>query len=75
MPAIQPVGEMERQCTSKAELARRLHTSRSLIDRLPDPECDAVSLATMVRAAKAVGHTLRLELHRRRETTKLRAAD
>lgn len=60
--AFQLVGEMKQQSISKAELARRLETSRSQIERLLDPEYDTVSLATLARAAKAVGRTLHLEL-------------
>lgn len=60
--AFQLIGEMKQQCISKAEMARRLDTSRSQIDRLLDPEYDTVSLATLTRAARAVGRTLRVEL-------------
>src|SRR6266852_1790255 len=48
---------------SKAEMARRMHTSRAALDRLLDPEYDAVTLSTLRKAATAVGHKLRLELH------------
>ena len=47
---------------SKAEMARRMHTSRAALDRLLDPEYDAVTLSTLRKAAIAVGRELRLEL-------------
>ncbi len=47
---------------SKAEMARRMHTSRAALDRLLDPENDAVTLATLHKAAVAVGREIRLEL-------------
>jgi len=40
---------------SKTEMARRMNTSRSQLDRLLDPENHAVSLETLARAAHAVG--------------------
>lgn len=60
--AYQLATEMNRQKISKVEMARRLETSRSQLDRLLDPEKDNVTLATLARAAKAVGRTLHLEL-------------
>jgi predicted XRE-type DNA-binding protein len=47
---------------SKAEMARRMHTSRAALDRLLDPEYDAVTLSTLRKAAVAVGREVRLEL-------------
>jgi len=47
---------------SKAEMARRMRTSRAALDRLLDPEYDAVTLSTLRKAAVAVGRELRLEL-------------
>jgi antitoxin HicB len=47
---------------SKAEMARRMHTSRAALDRLLDPEYDAVTLGTLRKAATAVGLELRIEL-------------
>jgi antitoxin HicB len=47
---------------SKAEMARRMHTSRAALDRLLDPEYEAVTLSTLRKAATAVGRELRLEL-------------
>ena len=60
--AFQLAAEMEQQKISKVEMARRMNTSRSQLDRLLDPDYSNVALATLARAAKAVGRTLRLEL-------------
>lgn len=54
--------EMEAQHISKAEMARRMHTSRAHLDRLLDPKNDKVQLDTVQRAAAAVGRSLKLEL-------------
>ncbi len=47
---------------TKAEMARRMHTSRAALDRLLDPGNDAVTLSTLQKAAAVVGRELRLEL-------------
>jgi len=54
--------QMRTQGISKAEMARRMGTSRSQLDRLLDPGETGVTLETMSRAAKAVNRQLRLEL-------------
>jgi antitoxin HicB len=53
---------MQEQKLSKAEMARRMQTSRAALDRLLDPKHDAVTLATLRKAAAAVGRQVRLEL-------------
>jgi predicted XRE-type DNA-binding protein len=53
---------MKERRFSKAEMARRMRTSRAALDRLLDPEYDAVTLSTLRKAAVAVGRELRLEL-------------
>lgn len=53
---------MKEKQVTKAEMARRMHTSRAALDRLLDPEHDSVTLDTLRRAALAVGRELRLEL-------------
>lgn len=60
--AFQLAAVMREQHISKVEMAKRLATSRSQLDRLLDPDNDTVTLATLARAAKAVGRTLKLEL-------------
>ena len=54
---------MKEQHLSKAEMARRMRTSRSAFDRFLDPENGSpVALSTLQKAAAAVGRQLRLEL-------------
>ncbi|MBL0143583.1 MAG: XRE family transcriptional regulator [Betaproteobacteria bacterium] len=45
---------------SKVEMARRMHTSRSQLDRVLDPACTTVQLDTLIRAASAVGREIRI---------------
>jgi DNA-binding Xre family transcriptional regulator len=53
---------MAEQNISKVDMAERMKTSRSQVDRLLDPENNKVQLDTLQRAALAVGGSLRLEL-------------
>ena len=53
---------MKEQQISKVEMAKRLHTSRSQLDRLLDPGNDGVTLGTLSRAAQVLGRRLNLEL-------------
>jgi len=53
---------MKKGDVTKAEMARRMNTSRSQLDRLLYPENQAVSLDTLARAAHAVGRNLKLDL-------------
>jgi len=53
---------MKAQNLSRKRLAERMKTSRSQISRLLDPKDGNVTIATLQRAAKIVGRTLRLEL-------------
>lgn len=47
---------------SKTELARRMETSRSALDRLLDPTNASVTLQTLQSAVSALGGRLRIEL-------------
>ena len=47
---------------TKAEMARRMNTSRSHLDRLLDPDNDKIQLDTLNRAAVAIGRNIRLAL-------------
>jgi hypothetical protein len=60
--ARQVEAAMKEKKFTKAEMARRMHTSSAALDRLLDPEYDAVTLNTQRKAAIAVGRELRLEL-------------
>ncbi len=53
---------MKEQQLSKSEMAKRMHTSRAALDRLLDPQNDAVTLNTLYKAATAIGRQVRLEL-------------
>jgi antitoxin HicB len=53
---------MQAQGLTKSELAKRMETSRAQLDRLLDPDNESVTLATLTRAAQAVGRNLRMEL-------------
>jgi hypothetical protein len=53
---------MHTQHITKSAMAARMHTSRSQLERLLDPEKTGVSLETMQRAAAVIGRELRIEL-------------
>ncbi len=53
---------------SKSEMSRLLGTSRSQLDRLLDPDNDAVTVETLARAATVLGKRIRLELVDREES-------
>jgi predicted XRE-type DNA-binding protein len=53
---------MKAQNLSRKRLAERMKTSRSQISRLLDPKDGNVTIATLQRAARIIGRTLRLEL-------------
>ncbi len=60
--ALQIEQEMASQYISKSEMARRMKTSASQLARLLDPENNRIQLDTLVKAASAVGRSLRVEL-------------
>jgi len=53
---------MDKQHLSKTKMAARMRTSRRQLDRLLDPNNPSVTLATLRRAASAVGRRLRVGL-------------
>jgi antitoxin HicB len=53
---------MKAQGISKLEMARRMHTSRSQLDRFLDPDNDKVLLETVQRAASAIGKRIFISL-------------
>lgn len=53
---------MKVQGISKMEMARRMHTSRSQLDRFLDPDNDKVLLETVQRAASAIGKRVFISL-------------
>lgn len=53
---------MKAQKLNKTQLAKRMNTSRSALERLPDPENPSVTLLTLERAARSLGKNVRIEL-------------
>ena len=54
--------EMSKQKISKAEMAKRLNTSRTGIDRLLDPENTSITLNTMAKVAHLLGKKIQFAL-------------
>jgi antitoxin HicB len=59
--SMQLKDEMEKQNVTKEELAHRMHTSRSAVDRILDPNKPS-TLKSFYKAAIAVGKPLRIIL-------------
>ena len=53
--------EMRRRHITKSEMAKRMHTSRAMLDRVLDPEKES-TLSSIAQAARAVGKRLELSL-------------
>ena len=64
--AFQLNRRMSENNLSKSEMARRMATSRSALDRLLDPSNSSVTLQTFQSAAQALGGRLKIELDFRR---------
>lgn len=60
--AFQIAREMKRRKLTKSAMATRMNTSRAALERLLDPANPSVTLATLERAASALGKKLRVEL-------------
>lgn len=60
--AFQLAEKMSEHSLSKSEMARRMATSRSALDRLLDPENASVTLQTLQSAVQALGGRLTVEL-------------
>jgi antitoxin HicB len=60
--AAQIAEAMKQKGLTKTAMAEQMETTRAQLDRLLDPDNDSVTLATLKRAAKTLGKTLRLEL-------------
>lgn len=61
---------MELKQISQKSLAKRMATSRTVINRLLDPEDTGVTLATMVKASDALGMRLEVRAHDRSTRSK-----
>lgn len=64
---------MARDGVTKADLARRMATSRAAVDRLLDPENASVTLGTLLRASIALGADLTVELRASEERLRKRS--
>jgi antitoxin HicB len=53
---------MKHEKLSKNQMAKAMHTSRSQLDRILDPENERIQLDTMIKAARVLGKQLRIEL-------------
>ena len=53
---------MQEKSLTKTTMAKRMKTSRAALDRLLDPDNEAVTLRTMQKAARALGAKLRINL-------------
>ena len=60
--AFQLAQLMAAQQVSKAEMARRMKTSRTAVNRLLDPDSEAATLTSLEKAAAALGRRLHVEL-------------
>jgi len=60
--AEQMLSVMEEKKITRTELAKKMKTSRASVQRLLDPESDAVTLESLKRAANLMGKKIRLEL-------------
>lgn len=60
--AFQLQKTMEKQGLTKSIMADRMHTSRSALSRFLDPENISITLATMEKAARAIGKRLEITL-------------
>jgi DNA-binding phage protein len=69
--AYQLAEKMDDTNLSKAEMARRMETSRSALDRLLDPDNPSVTLQTLQSAVQALGGRLKIELDFHERTAKV----
>jgi antitoxin HicB len=60
--AYQIEQEMTKQGLSKTEMAKKMKTSRSSLDRLLDPQNMSVNLQTITKATSTLGKKLKIEL-------------
>lgn len=61
--AFQIEKAMQEQNLSKTKMAKRMHTSRAAVDRLIDPLSTSVTVATIAKAAAALGMQFTFTLH------------
>lgn len=59
---------------SKVNMAQRMATSRSQLDRVLDPTNLSIQLDTLIKAASAVGRTVEIRLKRETKRTRVSSA-
>lgn len=59
--SLQIADIMNEDSLTKLEVAERMNTSRSQLDRLLDPENTAITLDSLDRLARALGRQLKIE--------------
>ena len=64
--AFQVEQEMKQRRLSKTDMANRMKTSRAAVERLLDPSNTSITLATLGRAAAALGKNLSVEFTERK---------
>jgi antitoxin HicB len=60
--ALQMKKILKKQALTKTQMAKRMNTSRASVDRLLDEQNPSVTLQTLEKGAKALGHKIRIEL-------------
>ncbi|MDP2791281.1 MAG: helix-turn-helix transcriptional regulator [Rectinemataceae bacterium] len=60
--AYQLLEKLEKENMTKSELAARLSTSRSAVDRILDPNNESITLTTLQKVAEVLGKKLKIEL-------------
>src|SRR5262249_37929200 len=60
--ALKVADLMQKQHLQKTTMAKQMRTSRAALDRLLDPTNTSVTLATLTRAANALGRKIRIDL-------------
>lgn len=60
--ALQLADLLKKNMLTKSEMAARMKTSRAAVDRLLDANNPSVTLATLGKAARALGRKVKIEL-------------
>ena len=60
--ALQLQRALKESAMTKSEMANRMHTSRAVVDRLLDSDNTSLTLATLGKAAQALGRKVRVDL-------------
>ena len=71
--AEQLIDSMQSSKLSKVNMAQRMATSRSQLDRVLDPSNLSIQLDTLMKAASAVGRTVEIRLKRNTKRARITA--